>query len=183
MADTKFNTGKVRISYPHLFERDQNEKFSLVALIPKTDKATIDKLKAACKLVYTEHKDNIFKGLDYDEVAKPYHDGDGRKPRGGAYGDECKGMIVISAKSKSKVPVVDRNRTPVVDESEVYPGTWGRVNISLGAYNNSGNRGICCFLNGVLTYATGDRFGSTFNASEFDDGYEDDLDDDLDDDI
>ena len=169
----KFNTGKVRISYPHVFERDQNDKFSLVALIPKTDTKTLEKIEEACKAVYREHKSGVLKGLEYEEVAKPFHDGDGRKPKGGSYGDECKGMIVLSAKSKTKPVVVDRNGEKTADESLIYPGTWGRVAIAFSAYNNSGNRGICCFLNGVKTYTTGERFGSTFKAEDFDDGYDD----------
>lgn len=173
MADLKFNTRKVRISYPHLFERDTNGKFSLVALIPKSDTATYQKVIDACKEIYEEHKKGILKGLDFSEVQLPIHDGDGRKPKGGAYGDECKGMWVLSAKTKTKPVVVDAYNTPVVSEDEIYPGVWGRVAIGFGPYDNNGNRGITCYLNGVKTYNTGERFGSTFSADSFADGYDD----------
>lgn len=170
---TRFNTGKVRISYPHIFQKDQNGKYSLVALVPKTDTATVNKIEEACQQVYAENKNTVFKGLDYDEVSKPYHDGDGRKPKGGAYGPECKGMLVLSAKSSNKPVLVDSNKQAVVDESELYPGTWGRVGVKIAAYNAQGNKGICCYLNGVLTYNRGERFGAGFSASEFDDEYDD----------
>lgn len=173
MAETKMNTGKVRLSYPHLFAKDQNEKYSLVALIPKTDTVTVQKMVDICKSLYMEHKNDLFKGLLFEEVAVPYHDGDGRKPKGGEYGPECKGHYVLSAKSKSKPLVIGRDKLPITDEDEVYPGTWARVSIGFGVYNNSGNRGITCFLNGVKSYATGERFGTTFTADGFDDGYDD----------
>ena len=115
MADTKFTTGKGRFSYPHVFEayaaaEGQTPKFSTTFLIPKEDKETLKKLGDACKAVYEEHKNSTFKNILYDEVAKPYHDGDGRKPKGGEYGPECKGMWVLSTSSKRKPLVVDRDR-------------------------------------------------------------------------
>lgn len=173
MAETKFNTGKVRVSYPHVFEKDQNGKYSLVALIPKTDEKTYQKVMEACKALYAEHKNNTLKGLKFEEVMLPIHDGDGRKPKGGAYGAECAGMWVLSAKTNSKPVIVDAYNVPVTDQDEVYPGTWGRVAIAFGVYNNSGNRGITCYLNGLKTYSKGDRFGNSFSAEAFDDGYND----------
>jgi hypothetical protein len=173
MADYKFNTRKVRISYPHLFQKDQNDKYSMVALIPKEDTATYQKIMDACKAIYKENKDSTFKGLQFDEIQIPIHDGDGRKPKGGAYGAECKGMWVMSAKTTSKPVIVDAYNTPVTSQEEIYPGVWGRINVGFGAYNNAGNRGITCYLNGVKTYNTGERIGNAFNAAEFEDDYDD----------
>lgn len=173
MAELKFNTRKVRLSYPHVFEKDTNGKYSLVALIPKEDKVTYDKVMAACKAIYEDQKNSVLKGLNFDEIQLPIHDGDGRKPKGGAYGPECKGMWVLSAKTKSRPVVVDAYNAPVVSEEEVYPGVWGRVALGFGPYDNNGNRGITCYLNGVKTYNTGERFGSTFNAKDFEDDYDD----------
>lgn len=173
MAETKFNTKRVRFSYPHLFQKDQNDKYSVQLLIPKTDDVTMGKLKAACKQVYLDHKTDVFKGLEFDEVNKPYHDGDGRKPKGGAYGPEAKGMWVVNASTNSKISIVDRERNKVIDEDTIYPGVYGRANITVATYNMNGNKGIKCYLNGVMTYAYGERIGNVFNADDFDDGYED----------
>lgn len=173
MAETRFNTRRVRFSYPHLFQKDQNGKYSLQVLIPKDDDNTVTKMKEACKQIYQDNKGGIFKGLNFDEVAMPYHDGDGRKPKGGAYGPECKGNYVVNAKTSMRVPVVGPDNTPVMDEAMVYPGVYGRVNIAFSAYNNNGNRGINCYLNGVKTYGNGERIGNAFNPDEFNDDYDD----------
>ena len=49
---TKVVTGKVRFSYVNIFksrafQADQDAKFSICLLIPKEDKATLKKIKAA----------------------------------------------------------------------------------------------------------------------------------------
>ena len=178
MADTKFTTGKGRFSYPHVFEpyssaEGQAAKYSTTFLIPKEDKETLKKLGDACKAVYEEHKNTTFKGILYEEVAKPYHDGDGRKPKGGEYGEECKGHWVLSTSSKRKPLIIDRMRTNVTDETAVYPGCYGRIAVNLYAYNVSGNRGIACGLNGVQTFQYGEVFGGGASAEDFNDGFED----------
>lgn len=179
-----FNTRKVRFSYPHLFEKDKNDRYSLEVLIPKTDKETMEKIVTACKAVYEEHRTDIFKGMEWSQVNKPYHDGDGTKPRGGSYGPEAKGHYVMSTNTTQKVKVVDINRQIVQDEEKIYPGVYGRVNINFSAYNVNGSKGIKCYLNGVQTYGYGDRIGNYFDSETgFDDGFEDDdlpVDDDLD---
>jgi len=50
--ETKVITGKVRLSYAHLFvptaiSEDQEKKYSVCLLIPKNDKATLNKVKKA----------------------------------------------------------------------------------------------------------------------------------------
>ena len=95
-----FNTMKVRFNFPKIFEANQKSgKYELTVLIPKDDTETKRRLVEAAKTLYEEEKNSAFRGLNFDEVAKPYHDGDGRKPKGGAYGEECKGMIVLNARS------------------------------------------------------------------------------------
>lgn len=181
----RFNTKKVRFSYPHI-SKPQGEgdeaRYSLTVLIPKTDKETLKAITDAAKEVFEENKTSAFKGLNYDEVMKPWHDGDGRKPKGGAYGDECKGQIVLNTKSKNKVPCFNRDRQPLADETQVYAGCYGRVSVGLYAYDTKGNKGIGAALNGIMTFNYGDPLGNAFSASEFDDGYED-PDDNLDDDL
>ena len=46
-ASTKVITGKVRLSYVSVFETNDKGKYSTAILIPKSDKATLDKLNAA----------------------------------------------------------------------------------------------------------------------------------------
>lgn len=177
-----FNTMKVRFNFPKIFEANQKSgKYELTVLIPKDDTETKRRLIEAAKTLYEEEKNSAFRGLNFDEVAKPYHDGDGRKPKGGAYGEECHGMIVLNARSKNKPKVYNADKSECTDSTRVYSGCYGRVNISLYAYNNESGRGIGCGINGVMTFNYGDALGgSTVTASTWDDGFTDDnLDDDL----
>ena len=176
---TRFNTGKIRFSYPSVFRKntknrdEKDAKYELTVVIPKDDKETVKRISEACKEVFEENKNSVFKGLTYDEVAKPYHDGDGRKPKGGAYSDDFKGCYLINARTDKPPVVVDRDRRPVTDERMVYPGCYGRVNLNFYPYNVNGNRGIAAGLNGVQTYNYGAPFGNAFTADGFDDGFED----------
>ena len=53
---TKVITGKVRLSYVSVFETNDKGKYSTAILIPKSDKATLDKIKAAIEAVKTDPK-------------------------------------------------------------------------------------------------------------------------------
>ncbi|RCK10969.1 DUF2815 family protein [Bacillus licheniformis] len=55
-SSTKVITGKVRFSYVHIFqphaiEEGQEPKYSMSIIIPKSDKATLKKIKAAVEAV------------------------------------------------------------------------------------------------------------------------------------
>ena len=100
---TKVITGKVRFSYVNVFEpqvpQDGGDpKYSITLLIPKSDTATVNKLRAAiaeARDVFC--KRNGAQALPANPVT-PLHDGDGVKPNSGEpYGPECKGMWVLSA--------------------------------------------------------------------------------------
>lgn len=188
---TSMNTGKVRFSYPNVFTpraagAGQSEKYSLTALIPKTDKETKAKIDAIIKSIYEEKKNSMFKGLLLEELQTPIHDGDGRKPKGGAYGEECHGCWVLSTSSKNKPGVVGPDRTadgkpaPCTDQTKVYPGCFGRVNVNFYAYDVSGNKGIAAGLNGVYTMGYGDPIDGRVRAEDaFNDGFNDEDDEDL----
>ena len=192
MANTSMNTGKIRFSYPNVFNpraaaAGQTEKYSVTALIPKDDKVTIGKIKAIIKEIYEEEKNRKFKGLLLEEIQTPMHDGDGRKPKGGAYGEECKGCMVLSTSSKNKPGVVGPDRgpdgkyLPCTDQTKVYAGCFGRLNINFYAYDVSGNKGIAAGLNGVCTLGYGDPIDGRVRAEDaFNDGFQDECEDDED---
>lgn len=188
---TQFNTGKIRISYPNLFTpraaaAGQAEKYSVCALIPKDDKATKKRIDDAIREVYEAEKNGKLKGLLFEEVQVPLHDGDGRKPKGGAYGEECKGHWVLNTSAKNKPGVVGPERgadgkyLPQTDPTKVWPGEYGRVAINFYAYDTAGNRGIACGLNGVALLGYGEPIDGRIAAEDaFNDGFEDDMDDEL----
>lgn len=70
-------------------------------------------------------------------VPTPVYDGDGVRPSDGMpFGDECKGHWVFTASAKIDYPpeVVDRMGNPIINQSEVYSGMYGRVNVNFFPY-------------------------------------------------
>jgi hypothetical protein len=185
-TDTKVVTGKVRLSYCNLFqpravEEGQDEKYSCTILVPKSDKATIQKIKAAIEAAKQAGADKLKdkSGKMPTTVKTPIHDGDGEKPNGGEYGEECKGHYVINATSKQKPGVVDKSLNEILDSTEVYSGSYARVSVYFYAFNTAGNKGIACGLNNVQKIEDGDYLGGRSRAEDDFDAYDDSGDDGL----
>ena len=175
---TKIVTGKVRFSYANIFEPkasgDNGElKYSVMLLIPKSDTATVNKIKEAMR----EARENFCKkngasALPANPI-NPLHDGDGVKPNTGEpYGPECKGCYVMNASSKTKPVIVDAFRNPVTDPGEVYSGCYGRAAINFYGYNNK-KKGIGAGLLSIQKLHDGEPFGTVGSADDFDDDYSD----------
>lgn len=176
---TKVVTGKVRFSYAYLAEPQEalgggDPKYSLTLLIPKSDNATLAKIKAAI----AEARDNFCNRNGANALpAKPNHtlrDGDGAKDNGDDFGPECRGHYVIKVRSKQKPVVVDRNGQPILDVAgEVYGGCYGRAAINFFGYNTAGSKGVSATLLSVQKLADGEPFGTVGSADDFNDGYSD----------
>lgn len=84
------------------------------------------------------------------------------------YGDECKGHWVFTASAQASKPpyVVDANIQPILQQSEIYSGMYGRANVSFFPYNASGKKGIGCGLNGVQKLRDGEPLGGGVTAAE-----------------
>lgn len=175
---TKITTGKVRFSYANIFEAkpsgDNGElKYSVVLLIPKSDTATLNKIKQAIQ----EARDafcqkNGASALPAKPVS-PLHDGDGVKPNSGEpYGPECKGCYVINVSSKQKPVVVDAFRNEITNPAEVYSGCYGRASINFYGYSNK-KKGVGAGLLAIQKLSDGEPFGTVGSADDFDDDYRD----------
>ena len=182
---TKVVTGKVRFSFCHIFEPQEPQgggdpKYSVTLLIPKSDTATLGKIKQAMD----EAREVFVKRNGANSLpAKPNHplpDGDGVRDRGDPYGPECKGCYVITVSSKQKPVIVDNMRNEVTDPAEVYSGCYGRAAINFYGYNSSGKKGISAGLLSVQKLHDGEPFGTVGSADDFDDDYKDDDGDDID---
>ena len=92
---TQITTGKVRFSYCNLFtpravQEGATPKYSVTLLIPKSDKATMQKIKAAMDEAKQKFMaSNSGKKLPTN-LKSTLHDGDGERPNGGEFGEECK---------------------------------------------------------------------------------------------
>lgn len=181
-STTKVVTGKVRLSYVHLFEPyaanpDQPEKYSCVILIPKSDKATLKKIKAAQDAAAEAGKAKTFNGKIPANLKTTLHDGDeeGDLERNPEY----EGHMFMSVSSKTRPGIVDRSTNAILDSSEVYSGCFARVSINAFAYNTQGNRGISFGLNHVQKLADGDFLGGRSKAEDDFEPLDDEDDDDL----
>lgn len=180
-TDTKVITGKVRLSYVHVFEPSaiddsQEPKYSTAILIPKTDKETLRKIKAAVEAAKVAGQAK-WGGKIPGNLKTPLRDGDEERPDQPEYA----GHYFLNASSKTKPGVVDARVQPILDSSEIYSGCYGRVSIIFYAYNTAGNKGIACGLNNVQKLADGDYLGGRSRAEDDFDAVDDfnDADDDF----
>ena len=183
MTNTQVVTGKVRFSYANLFtpraaQAGAPEKYSVTLLIPKSDKATLAKINNAVKAAKEKYLErNSGKKLPQN-LKTTLHDGDGERPNGGEFGDECKGCYVMTVSSKTQPTIVDANKVPIINESELYSGCYGRAIINFYVYDTQGNKGVSAGLNGIMKLHDGEPLsGSVVTDSDWDDGWEDDEDD------
>ena len=95
-------------------------------------------------------------------IKTPLRDGDTERPDDPAYA----GCYFINANSSAAPGIVDADRQPILDRSEVYSGVYGRASISLYAFNSNGNRGIACGLNNLQKIKDGEPLGGKSRAED-----------------
>ena len=141
-------------------------KFSVSLIIPKSDVKTIEKIKAAIQAAYEEGESKLKgngKSVPALSVLKtPLRDGDLERPDDEAY----KNSYFINANSGTAPGIVDADRNPIIDRSEMYSGVKGRASINLYAYNVNGNRGIACGLNNLQKIRDGEPLGGKSRAED-----------------
>lgn len=177
-APTKVVTGKVRLSYAHLFEaraafEGQEPRFSAVIMVPKTDTETMDKLRAAQQAALEKGKER-FGGKIPNNWKNTIHDGDEeadleRNP-------EYAGHYYFNAASKTRPGMVDQALNPIMDQTELYSGVYARVSVNAFAYSVSGSKGVSFGLNNIQKLADGESFaGAARPEDDFDEIDADDL--------
>ena len=171
LRNTQVVTGEVRISYEHLLkpyahQPGQEEKYSCTILIPKSDTATKQRLDMAINAAIQEGVAKSWNGAKPAQPPTPLYDGDGLRPNGEAFGEECKGHWVMAASSKLQPEVVDTNGNPIISPSEIYSGMYARVFINFFAYNAAGRKGIGAGLGPVQKTRDGEPLGGRVSASD-----------------
>ena len=165
----EMQTGKVRLSFPHLFEKyEKSDKYQCVLLIDKDDKLTVSTLKKAIESAKELGKTTKWGGKIPKDLDSPIHDGDNSEYDG--YEDH----YYISAKNTRQPKVTDETGDEIFDQDDIYAGCYVRAVIKFLPYDNSG-KGICCILERIQKVDDGDPFGGS-GGSNFED--EDDEDDD-----
>lgn len=139
-------------------------KYSVSLIIPKSDKVTIQKIKAAIQAAYEEGESKLKgngKSVPSLSVLKtPLRDGDLERPDDEAY----KNAYFVNANSATAPGIVDADRQQIIDRSEVYSGVYGRASINFYAFNSNGNNGIACGLNNLQKIRDGEPLGGKASA-------------------
>jgi hypothetical protein len=181
---TKVITGKVRLSYVHVFEPQQddqgNDKYSTAILIPKSDKETLRKIKAAIDAAVELGKNSKWGGKVPANLKKPLRDGDEERPDDEAYA----GHYFLNATSRNKPGIAKPiGKGPdgktrfqeITDSTEVYSGCYAKVSLNFYPFDAKGNRGVAAGLNNIVKVQDGEFLGGRasiqdeFADEEFDD--------------
>lgn len=177
---TKVVTKLVRFSYVHIFkpeaiDEDSEKKYSMAILIPKSDKATLQAIKAAVEAAKEKGKSEKWNGKIPTNLKTPLRDGDVDRPDDDAYA----GHYFLNCSSKQKPQIVDSHCQAIIDENEVYSGCYGRVSINFFPFDAKGNKGVAAGLNNVQKIKDGESLAGGSTAEEdFNDGFGEDFDDD-----
>jgi hypothetical protein len=168
---TKVITGpQTRWSYANVWDAKSinggTPKFSVSLIIPKSDTVTVNKIKAAIQAAYEEGESKL-KGNSrsvppLSAIKTPLRDGDAERPDDPAYANS----YFINANSTTAPGIVDADRNPILERSEVYSGVYGRTSINLYAFNTNGNKGIACGLNNLQKIRDGEPLGSRSRAED-----------------
>ena len=168
---TKVITGpNTRWSYANVWDPKSinggTPKYSVSLIIPKSDTVTVQKIKAAIQAAYEEGQSKL-RGNSrsvpaLSAIKTPLRDGDLERPDDEAY----KNSYFINANSGTAPGIVDADRQPILERSEVYSGVYGRASINLYAFNTNGNKGIACGLNNLQKIRDGEPLGSKSRAED-----------------
>lgn len=165
---TKVITGKVRLSYCHIFEPrpDDNgeEKYSVSILVPKSDTETLHKIKAAIDAAVEQGKVSKWGGKIPANLKKPLRDGDEERPDDEAYA----GHYFFNATSRVKPGIAKPiGKGPdgrvkfqeITDSTEVYSGCYAKVSVNFYPFDAKGNRGVAAGLNNIVKVQDGEPLG------------------------
>lgn len=154
-----------RFSYLHCWEPDSvnggDPKYSVSAIIPKSDTKTVNAIKAA---IEQAKKDSVSKwgGKVPANLKLPLRDGDIDRPDDEAYA----GCYFFNANSRQAPQVVDSKVQPILAQSEVYSGCYGKISVTFYGYNSNGNRGIAAGLGNIQKLKDGESLGGRTSAAD-----------------
>ena len=168
---TKVITGvNTRWSYVNAWEPKSINggapKYSVSLIIPKSDTKTLEKIRAAIQAAYEEGQSKL-KGNGRSVPAlsalkTPLRDGDMERPDDETYANS----YFVNANSSTAPGIVDADRNPILERSEVYSGVYGRASINFYAFNSNGNKGIACGLNNLQKIRDGEPLGGKSRAED-----------------
>ena len=164
----KVVVGPVKIGFVHVFKADaslegSSPKFSLRVMLDKTDpniKQTIEGLKSAIESAKSMAQEKGMFPKGFPPNAKlPLKDGDTDLNTNGEPKEPGYFIFDARASEERRPGVVDMNRMPITDQSEVYSGCYAVLDLNFFGYDMSANKGVSCGLNNVMKVADGEPLG------------------------
>jgi hypothetical protein len=148
----------IRLTFTFL--PDEDGVFRTSALVPKKDKALIAQIEEAKNYGKTAK----WGGKIPRNLKIAFQDGDDtdldKYP-------ENEGHFLLNCRSKKKVGLVDIDRQPILDASEVYSGCWAYLSVTSFAYDNE-SKGVSFFLNNIMKARDDESFGGTSSTPDED---------------
>jgi len=157
-----------RMSFANIWEprsiNGSDEKYSVSCIIPKSDKATLEKIHKAVEAAKEDAKGKKWGGKIPANLKLPLRDGDIDRPDDENYAN----CMFINATSKDAPQIVDRKVQPILDPMECSSGDYCNVSVNFYGFSASGNRGVAAGLGNVQLVKHGERLsGKATAASDF----------------
>lgn len=164
-----------RLSFPSLFKKAVFEgkegKYEATLLFPKSDTKTYNAIISAIEACKSSNKIRV------PEAKYFIKDGDELEY------DGCEGMWAVKASNNKRPTIINRDKTPIIEEDEIiYGGCYVNAIIDPWAQNNQFGKRINANLLGVQFLKDGQPFsdgGKVADSDDFDDVSEDGDDEDL----
>jgi hypothetical protein len=155
----------VRLSFCFLPDEEGVNRTSL--LIPKDDKELVALVEEAIEEAKEYGKGAKWNGKIPRNLKIAYRDADElddleKYP-------ENEGHMILNARSKKRVGLIDADRQPILDPAELYSGCWAYVSVSSFAYDNE-SKGVSFFLNNIMKARDDEPFGNASASADEDFG-------------
>ena len=168
----KVITSLIRGSFVNIWTAKKDkwgrEDFNMMICVPKSDKATLEKIKMAMQNAINEKwGDNRPRKLTI-----PLKDGDNPEhlPNSAQSGQEpYAGHFFFTARNKEKPGIIDANREEIIEPGVFKSGDYFRVSVNAFAYDNEG-QGVSFGLNNVQYLKEGKPLGAPRIKAEDDFG-------------
>lgn len=175
MPKLKIVTNEIRVTFPHIttpnpkLSNANGSKYTLCALVPKTDKDGVAKLQNFIAQIMEQNK-LLWGGSVPTDLTIPLRDGDIERKQ---Y-PEFAGHYFFNTGSKYRPVVYDLERNAIQDPTQIYPGMFARLHLMGFAYSYSGNNGVSFGLESLQKTRDGEPLrGRSDPASVFADESED----------
>lgn len=170
MANRTFMSPVFRLSYPFIFAKNKNDKYSISMIFDK-DLIRNDKSYKAKYLDLKTEIERVGKAAFPDGKAKrlsPLKDGDTERPDDPVY----KNSIFCEATTQFEPQILDHNRSEVISRDDVYAGCYCRARVHVFSWDINGG-GVSVGFDAIQKVKDGEKISTKPDAKDFFDDDED----------